>query len=73
METSESKDSFTLLTEMKVDFGKFIRPFFVFRFAVTFNDNGSAVVPDFLRGSFHVDTIVTVSCFLLYNGEGEFV
>jgi hypothetical protein len=73
METSESKDSLTLLTEMKVDFGKFIRPFFVFRFAVSLNDDGSAVIPDFLRSSFHVNAIVAVCCFLLYDSEGEFV
>jgi len=73
METSESKDSFTLLTKMKVDFSKFIRPFFRFRFVLTFNDNLSAVAPDFLRRTFHVDAIVAVSCFLFYDGEGEFV
>jgi len=73
METSEPKDSFTLLTEMKVDFGEFIRPFFSFNFAFTFNDNLCAVAPYFLRCTFHVDAIVTVSCFLLYDSEGEFV
>lgn len=73
METSESKDTFTLLAEMKVDFGEFVRPFFRFRFVFAFNDNLSAIVPYFLRRTFHVNAIVAVCCFLLYDSEGEFV
>jgi len=73
MEASESKDSFTLFTEMKVDFSEFIRPFFSFNFVFTFNDNLSAVAPYFFRRTFHVDAIVTIRCFLLYDSESEFV
>ena len=72
MELSETKNSFTFLTETEINLVEFGVPFLVnFRFTVS-NENVRAVFPDSLGSTFHVNAVVTVTGLLFDDGEGEF-